>query len=118
MPVLESLENSTQHADVHVDSTIACAVEPSLRLEAFDQFAGDGGELDVAEVPFDHLETLAVEFDRALRIGGRLLRGQELVAGVEQSRRSTVSAELAVHGGSDQVLFELDRLLPLRCCAC
>jgi hypothetical protein len=36
VPVLESLENPTQHANVHVHGAIACAVKPSLRLKALD----------------------------------------------------------------------------------
>src|SRR5690606_9319465 len=85
------------------------------RLKAFDHLPGDCRQLDVAEVALDHLETLTIEFDSAFRVRGRLLCGQVLLAGIKEPRRSAVRAELAFHRRSDQILFELDRLLPLRC---
>ena len=82
---------------------------------AFVLFTGDGSDIDIAIVTFDDFQTFTVDFDRALCVGRCLFRDQELVAGVEEPRGGAVRTELALDCGSDQVLLELDGLLPLRC---
>ena len=72
-------------------------------------------ELDVAEMPLNDLQPLAVEFDRALGVRSGLLGLQVIVDRPEQLHRRIARGELALHRRADHFLLEPRRFLPVRC---
>src|SRR4029453_11112284 len=72
-PLFEAPENLTQCSNIHVDRPIAGAFKATLSLKPLDDLSSDGRKLHIAQMPLHDLQPLAIEFDRALRVCGRLL---------------------------------------------
>ena len=116
-PLFEALQHLAERTDVHVDRAVARALESPLRLKALDHTRGDRRQTNVAKHSLDDLQPFAVELDRSLRVGGRLLRLEIVVDGSKQLDRMTVCRQAALQGSPDQFLLEGNSLLPIGRCA-